>query len=281
MRTKRFFRVLAVSAFASLALSETRVFMTAIAAFAPRASRSRGSVRFSAPFNAATTVARKAADAGDGPLSAGSGRHAGDALIQLANEFMHKQSGFYSPHDEAAFSDEFVFRGPYIGPLNKEDYLKTMDVFGIYKAIPDISPNAFGWSVDPADPNRVWFLVRNTGTFTGEPGLGLGNGQNFPPNGASIQGCTETFSITFDGERKVKYLTVGYVSDRFEGNTAGKGAAVGIFNAIGLPFPSPGPLLSFAQWFGTEVVDGGPLSYSTGRIPGWWTSQDKASEGYL
>lgn len=201
-------------------------------------------------------------------------------LIQLANEFTYTKSGFYSPYDEDAFSDDFVFRGPYIGPLNKKDYLSVMNTFSIHKAIPDINPNAFGWSIDPKDPNRVWFMVRNTGTFNGEP-LGLGNGIDFPSNGSQLKGCPETFSLTFDEDQKAKYLSVGYVADRFEGNTNGAGAAVGIFNCIGLPFPKPGPLLKFAQWFGTEVVNGGAVSYSTENVPTWWTNEDKASEGYL
>jgi len=201
-------------------------------------------------------------------------------LIQLANEHIYSKSGFYSQYEESSFSEDFVFRGPYIGPLNKIDYLSTMDTFGIYKAIPDISPNAFGFSIDPLDPNRVWFMVRNTGTFTGEPGLGFGKGSYFPPNGAALEGCPETFSITFDAERKVKHLTVGYVADRFQGNTNGDGAAVGIFNAIGLPFPKPGPVLKLFQWFGTEVYNTGTYSYSTKNIPAWWKSEEKASEGY-
>ena len=109
-----------------------------------------------------------------------------------------------------------------------------MDTFGIYKAIPDINHNAFGFTIDPLNENKVWFMVRNTGTFTGEPGLGLGV-THFPPNGAELKGCPETFSMEFDKDKKIKYLTVGYVADRFEGNTKGKGAAVGIFNAIGFP----------------------------------------------
>lgn len=201
-------------------------------------------------------------------------------LIRLANEHIYSKSGFYSQYDESSFSDEFVFRGPYIGPLNKKDYLETMDTFGIYKAIPDISPNAFGFSIDPLDPNRVWFMVRNSGTFTGEPGLGFGKGSYFPPNGKVLEGCPETFSITFDDDLKVKHLTVGYVADRFQGNTDGDGAAVGIFNAIGLPFPKPGPVLKLLQWFGTEVYNTGAHSYSTKDIPSWWKSEEKASEGY-
>ena len=201
-------------------------------------------------------------------------------LIKLTNEIIYSKSGFYSSYDESYFSEDFVFRGPYIGPLNKADYLETMDTFGIYKAIPDISPNAFGFSIDPLDQNRVWFMVRNTGTFNGEPGLGFGKENYFPPNGAILEGCPETFSMTFDSNQKIKHLTVGYVADRFQGNTKGDGAAVGIFNAIGLPFPKPGPILKLAQWFGTEVYNTGAHSYSTKNIPAWWKSEEKASEGY-
>lgn len=91
------------------------------------------------------------------------------ALIERAKDIIKNKSGFYSNFDADVFSEEFVFRGPYIGPLNKKDYLDTMDAFSIYKALPDIDPNAWGFSIDPKDPNRVWFMVRNTGTFDGEP----------------------------------------------------------------------------------------------------------------
>lgn len=205
--------------------------------------------------------------------------NADNPLILKANAFIHTQSGFYSDPVDDVFSEDFVFRGPYIGPLNKADYLKTMNIFKIWEALPDIAPNAFGFSVDPKDPNRVWFIVRNTGTFTGKPGIGLGNGQFFAPNGASLEGCPETFSLTFDEDQKLKHMTVGYVADRFEGNTNGTGAAVGIFNAIGFSFPRPGLILRILQWFGTEVISSGPLSYSK-DVPSWWKSESKGSQGY-
>ena len=98
---------------------------------------------------------------------------AGDAaLLERANEFLHSGSGFYTPPREELFSDEFIFRGPAIGPLNRADYLQILGTFGIYTAFPDIKPNAFGFTVDPEDPSRVWFLVRNSGTNTGPLGLG-------------------------------------------------------------------------------------------------------------
>jgi len=202
-------------------------------------------------------------------------------LIQKAEDILYNKSGFYSDYEADVFSEQFVFRGPNIGPLNKKDYLQTMDAFGIYKAIPDINPNAWGFSIDPNNSNKVWFMVRNTGTFNGEnfaPGS-----INMKPNGATLEGCPETFSILFDDEQKVKYLSVGYVADRFEGNTGGKGAAVGIFNAIGLPFPKVGILQRLAQWIGTEVIVGstGGLSYSVKDVPEWWTDENVGSDGYL
>jgi len=88
--------------------------------------------------------------------------------------------------------------------------------------VEDINPNAWGFSIDPKDPNRVWFLVRNSGTISGKPFLP--DTLNFKPEkGGEVNGCPETFSIIFDDDEKVKYLSVGYVADRFEGNTYGKG----------------------------------------------------------
>ena len=49
-----------------------------------------------------------------------------------------------------------------------------MDTFKVYEAFPDISPNPFGFAVDPIDEQRVWFFVRNTGTNSGPFGLGYG-----------------------------------------------------------------------------------------------------------
>ena len=69
----------------------------------------------------------------------------------------------FSSYDASAYSDDFIFRGPYIGPLNKNDYFSTMDTFKVYRALPDINPNAWGFTIDPKYPSRVWYLTRNTG----------------------------------------------------------------------------------------------------------------------
>ena len=59
----------------------------------------------------------------------------------------------------ASFVAKFVTKtGGPIGPLSKADYLSTMDTFKIHQAFPDVSPNAFGFSIDPLDSSRVWFF---------------------------------------------------------------------------------------------------------------------------
>jgi len=203
-----------------------------------------------------------------------------NALIEKTKDIVDNKSGFYSSYDASVFAEDFVFRGSLVGPLNKKDYLGTMEAFSIHKSIPDINANSWGYSIDPEDPNRVWFMVRNTGTFSGDPMLP--DLANIQPNGKELKGCPETFSVLYDDEEKVKYLTVGYVADRFDGNTNGQGAAFGIFKIMGLPLPAPGPLLQFVQWFGSEVVGSYPLSYST-DVPEWFLEEkgrEKASQGF-
>ncbi len=51
--------------------------------------------------------------------------------------------------------------------LSKDEYLKSVRSFQLKEAIPDLTPNAYDWRVDPYEPNRVWFTIRTTGTHTG------------------------------------------------------------------------------------------------------------------
>lgn len=205
---------------------------------------------------------------------------ADDPLFKLANEFIYEKSGFYSPYAADAFADDFVFRGPVIGPLNKADFLSTMDTFKVYKAFPDISPNAFGFAVDPAEPRRVWFFVRNTGTNTGP--FGLGYGLEAPPSGSAVIGVPEAFSVTFDETERVKLLTVGYVADRFQGNTGGVGAAFGLLRVAGIPLP--GGFLYRAVVALSNRLPGATAKTCSKReeVPAWWLEQSEARgpDGY-
>lgn len=205
---------------------------------------------------------------------------AASTLLAAAEDFINKKSGFYSPYAAEAFADDFVFRGPVVGPLNKADYLSTMDTFKVYKAFPDISPNAFGFTADPMEPRRVWFFVRNTGTNTGP--FGLGYGLEAPPSGNSVLGPPEAFSITFDEAERVKLLTVGYVADRFQGNTGGVGAAFGLLRVAGIPLPK-GLLYRAAVALSNRLPGATAKSCTKSEeVPAWWLerSEERGPDGY-
>ena len=74
---------------------------------------------------ATTSTSTKAADVAVPPVQVADPNN---PLIQLANEFTYTKSGFYSPYDEDAFSDEFVFRGPYIGKSSSNESSSLYDV---------------------------------------------------------------------------------------------------------------------------------------------------------
>jgi hypothetical protein len=199
-----------------------------------------------------------------------------EQLLAKAESFVNTGSGFYSPPDASLFSEEFVFRGPIVGPLNKKDYLHTLgECFQVFKVFPDISANAWGFSIDPENPNKVWYMVRNTGTMENDWQLAP-NLPAIPANGKKVKGPPETHSILFDEEMKVKCLTVGYVADRFEGNTGGSCAAFGLLEGIGYKLP-PAPIFRIASEL-TNGFMGGPNAFST-DLPKWWPHEGKLSDG--
>ena len=55
------------------------------------------------------------------------------------------------------------------------------------------------------------------------------------PNQKQARLPTECYSLTFTPDGKAKFLTAGYVVDRFEGNTNGLGAVLALFVNAGLP----------------------------------------------
>jgi hypothetical protein len=199
-----------------------------------------------------------------------------EQLIAKAKDYINNGSGFYSPPNEAELSEEFVFRGPVVGPLNKKDYLFTLGSFKIYEAFPDIKANAWGFSIDPENPNKVWFMVRNSGTFKNDLTL-VPNVQSIKANGKEVKGCPETHSLLFDDDMKIKALTVGYVADRFEGNVNGLGATHGLFFAAGYTLP-PQPFLRIISELGNGV-GGAPMTFSkSSDLPKWWTQEGRLND---
>ena len=68
-------------------------------------------------------------------------------------------------------------------------------------------------SVDPIEPNRVWWFSRPTGTHAGET-------ERFgPPTGVRVVGVPQTYSLVLDEGGKAIKFTAGYPADRVAGNT--------------------------------------------------------------
>ena len=158
-------------------------------------------------------------------------------VVERTKAFLQTGTGYYSPVDAEALDDTFVFRAPSIGPLNKADYMNTMTNLQTYQGYPDLNPNAFGFTVDPSNPLKCIFWTRATGTFS-EPWNPFGaklEVAKISPNGKKAELPTECYSATWTADGKLKFLTAGYVVNRFEGNTGGLGAVLALFYNADLP----------------------------------------------
>jgi len=151
---------------------------------------------------------------------------AGDQeLLQAANTFLYTASGFYGPPRQDAFADNFVFCSRerdafdlYENKVSKDDYLDELGMMD-YKKFPDITPNAFGFAVDPHFPRLVWFSIRNVGMDTLPRAISFfGFGMNELPmyigtpewEEAKSAVTVEIASVKFDKAGKVRLLTVGF-----------------------------------------------------------------------
>ena len=197
-------------------------------------------------------------------------------LIQRAREYAANPT----PDDLAA---DFIFRGPVIGPLNKADFCATLSSVGgqngIKDAFPDLEVNQFGFCADPTEPGRVWYMERPRGTFTGpfdHPVVGT-----IEPTGAKYIGPPETRSIVLNEDGKVKYQSVGYVADRFTGDTTGgRGAVFGLYYAMGQVLDATvGSPLTIALQKISEYLPNIPKSYSKREeLPDWWKDERMGAE---
>ncbi len=156
-------------------------------------------------------------------------------LVEKAKAALIKDSGVLDP---SLWAEDFEFCAPYVGPLSKAEFLDAADGFGIYEAFPDFDNRYFGFTVDPIEPGRVWFMTRLCAT---NDGVGL-FGRKEPTN-KSVVLPPQMYSFLFDEKGLIRELTVGYPVDRRQGSTGGLGGMFGVFYGIGqaLPFPEGKP----------------------------------------
>jgi hypothetical protein len=178
---------------------------------------------------------------------------------------------------ETIYSDDYVLRGPVIGPLTRKDLTSTQGQLNIAEAFPDTQTNTFGLTQDPENPYRVFYFEKWRATHTGPLQAGS---TTMPPTGNIMDGPVHVNTVCWNPEGKIVYEAVGNVVDRHEGNTEGKAAVFGLLHTAGVKIPgSPGSaLLRLIQRLGH-------LDKSTGRsfsveedIPAWWKSKSRGAD---
>lgn len=188
-------------------------------------------------------------------------------LIEKAKYLLQKEFGCLEPD---LLAEDFQFLFPVVGPLPKEEFVEAFGGFKVKQVFPMARANYWNFSVDPLEPNRVWFFAKTVMPFEepkkldDEPGelqkLLVGTrrlwsffalfGTSKAP--AEIRNAPQVLSISFDEEGKCYKLTGGYSVDRTSGNTGGNlGGMFGPLHAMRpgfLPFPEGRPWSPSLVW---------------------------------
>jgi len=153
-----------------------------------------------------------------------------DELISKAKEFI---SADYGAADTSKLADDFQFVGPFVGPLTKQEYLDALGGnLNPSDGFPDLIGRQFGFTADPVEPGRVWWITRPVGTFT-KPFFGA------EPDGRRIETPPQSMGLVFRPDGRVSKINVGAVIDRTSGTTAGLGGLFGFLWFVGKAPPAP------------------------------------------
>jgi len=196
-------------------------------------------------------------------------------LIKEAKKLLDAEFGV---KDHSLLADDFQFIFQVIGPLQKDEFLLIFPEFKVEKAFPNMAKNYFGFTIDPFEPNRIWFfsraVARHEGPFTWF-------GQTWEGTGTQIYCPPQVFSFSFDDRMKCYKFTGGYPVDRTVGNTGGLGGLFGLVHAIGgvLPFSEGRPMITsfgfdaFMYYIPNVVENASALLYSLRSNMNYWKNK--------
>lgn len=159
--------------------------------------------------------------------------------------------GFHQPAKTELMSEEFVWFGPIVGPLNKQDFLGTVGSFAVWEGFPDLVLQTSEFTQDPVEPNRYWGILRLSGTHT-EPLRSGTPAPPYPATGNALDVGPQAVSVTFDSDGLVARYTGGYIVDRRQGATGEFGGVFAFFKVAGGFLPSP-QLAKLFNWIGSKM----------------------------
>lgn len=179
---------------------------------------------------------------------------------------------------EQYYDEEYVFRGPIVGPITAKDVKRTQQGFQVTDAYPDLKTRPFGFTIDPDNPYRCYFFERWEGTNTGSLKIGP---ITIPPTNNEVQLPTHMMSLNWTPEGKIIYACLSSPLDRWEGTTHGVGAIFGLLVGGGVNVSSVSPgdnFLRFQQRL-LHAIGGFGRTWSVEEeIPKWWKSKARGAD---
>lgn len=176
------------------------------------------------------------------------------------------------------YDEEYIFRGPIVGPINRKDLVKTNTAFGLDTSFPDLERIPFGFTVDPENPYKVLFFERWKATHSGD--LQIEGLPPVPATNKKSESPVMPFGIVWTPQGKIIYEHLTTAVDRFEGNTKGKVAVFGLLETAGLSLDNNigNGILVFQQKL-NRFFNGDAQIYSRKEdVPKWWKSRAVGAE---
>ena len=84
----------------------------------------------------------------------------GEVIQILGYWLLSPEKAEFGSKNPDLLAEDFKFIFPIVGPLTKIEFCTIFGGFKLGEAFPDTRRNYFGFTVDPMEPNRVWFFAR-------------------------------------------------------------------------------------------------------------------------
>ena len=146
----------------------------------------------------------------------------------------------YGAEEPDLLTRDFTFSAPLVGPLTKDAHVRRSNAAGIKAGLPDLKVELYNFEIDAFDPERVWLILKASGTQTRAMLGPDGSVVKAAPDGATApryESAPEAVSISLNEKGLCYRATAGYVLDKEVGNTKGLGGALGLLEAVGAGRP--------------------------------------------